>query len=405
MDRLGNLLELIETAPVGLRTLTGSLWHWTHLERSRWAIDEMSRRGGNSISRLTLGGERSGVIRDETLRVWLDFPNRWRLESADRLDIKDGDNRWIGDPHQVIALENDRSNIDQTEVGILVEPGPHVFGGLQFETPVHDEIDGRLCWKSNSSRTGSHGHMPMYLGLRLGGIDHTFWFDAETGIVLRHVGLIDREPCRITELKDVVINQPIPGETFQFIPPLDAVVESQFDRLLHMAETQGVDLTDVDRSNVPAVRKALANRGHPHVGRPEMRLEMRRAKHIPADGPPDDEARARSLIEYAYSHDLETDDTGEVLLNIQGGRGLSEYLRQARQRIAEGDVRFVVDDVKFLRPDEAVVWFSLEIDGNRPGLVVGREGRALLIDGRWVIEHATLVDLLGIAGVAVPPNL
>jgi hypothetical protein len=63
----------------------------------------------------------------------------------------------------------------------------------------------------------------------------------------------------------------------------------------------------------------------------------------------------------------------------------------------------VVDEIKFLRPDEAVVWFSLEFDGNRLGFVNGREGRALLMDGRWVIEHATLVDLLGMAGVVVPP--
>jgi hypothetical protein len=63
----------------------------------------------------------------------------------------------------------------------------------------------------------------------------------------------------------------------------------------------------------------------------------------------------------------------------------------------------IVDDVKFLRPDEAVVWFSLEIDGNRLGFVNGREGRAVMVSGRWMIEHATIVDLVGIAGVEVPP--
>jgi hypothetical protein len=63
----------------------------------------------------------------------------------------------------------------------------------------------------------------------------------------------------------------------------------------------------------------------------------------------------------------------------------------------------VVDDIKFLRDDEAVVWFSVEIDGSRLSFVNGREGRAVLVNGRWMVEHAGLADLLGMAGVEVPP--
>ena len=62
-----------------------------------------------------------------------------------------------------------------------------------------------------------------------------------------------------------------------------------------------------------------------------------------------------------------------------------------------------VDDIKFLRPDEAVVWFSVEVNGERFPMVNGREGRAVKVDGRWLIEHATIADLLGFAGVSVPP--
>jgi hypothetical protein len=225
---------------------------------------------------------------------------------------------------------------------------------------------------------------------------------------MRHVGLIDGEPCSIAELKDVVINQPIPDDTFRFVPSPDAVVDRQVDVLLRMAEMRGVDLTDVDRSDLRAVRAAFGNMGRPHHSPPEARLEMRRAKHVPVDRPPADEAAARSAIEYAYAHYLDADETGEVLVNIQEGRGLPEYLQQAGQRIPgspEGEAKFVVDDIKFLRPDEAVVWFSLEIDGNRLGFVNGREGRAVLVGGRWMIEHATIVDLVGMAGVEIPsPN-
>jgi hypothetical protein len=80
---------------------------------------------------------------------------------------------------------------------------------------------------------------------------------------------------------------------------------------------------------------------------------------------------------------------------------------QARRRVPgnpDGITKFVVDDIKFSRSDEAVVWFSLDIDGNRLGMVNGREGRALLVNDQWMIEHATVVDLLGFAGITAPPS-
>jgi hypothetical protein len=220
------------------------------------------------------------------------------------------------------------------------------------------------------------------------------------------VGLVDGEPCTIAALKDVVINQPIPDGTFRFVPPPDAVVERQIDGILRMAEARGVDLTDVDRSDLGAVRAAIGNMGRPHHPPAEARREVQRAKHVPVGRPPTDEAAARAAIEYAYAHYLDADEAGEVLVNVHGGRGLATYLRQAGERIPgspKGEAKLIVDDVKFLRPDEAVVWFSLEIDGNRLGFVNGREGRAVIVSGKWMIEHATIVDLVGLAGVEVPP--
>jgi hypothetical protein len=66
-------------------------------------------------------------------------------------------------------------------------------------------------------------------------------------------------------------------------------------------------------------------------------------------------------------------------------------------------VAIVVDDIEFLRPDQAVVWYSVELDGSRFAFVDGREGRAVVVGGRWMVERATVVDLLGSAGVLVPP--
>lgn len=402
----GDLFELIDAAPHDLLSLRGSLWNWRHHERLRRAVDEMTRHGGGSVTHLTLAGPPTETT-DEHLRVWLGSTHRWRIESDSRIDLKDGHTRWIGGLSHVTQLDDDASSLDDTELGILLRPGFHLLGLLHFDTPVESDVDGRRCLKVGATADLSRHFPPlMSLGVQLGGIDHEFWFDLDTGITLRHAGLIDGEPCSISEFKDLVINQPIPDEDFAFVPPPDATVERRIDQILRTAEMRGVDLSDVDRTDPVAVQTAIhaTIRGNRPLA--EATLEMRRAKHVPVGDPPEDKAAARASIEYAYTHQNEADATGANLVNVQRGTGLAEPLEQAGRRIPgspSGTPQAVVDDIKFLRPDEAVVWFSIVIDGNRIPFVNGREGRAVLEGDRWLIEHATMVDLIGMAGVQVPP--
>jgi hypothetical protein len=70
--------------------------------------------------------------------------------------------------------------------------------------------------------------------------------------------------------------------------------------------------------------------------------------------PPEDEGAARAAIEHAYSHFEETDDQNVALVNVQGHPAWVAALQQARRRIPgspEGDLRIVVDDIRFLRAD------------------------------------------------------
>lgn len=311
----------------------------------------------------------------------------------------------MGNPAQVTEVDGDTSSLDDCEVGLFLRPGSRLLGGLRFDQPVDDEVAGRPCWKSTATADRTN-RSPMFLGLRLGGTDHTLWFDVETGIVLRHVGMIDNEPCSIEEFKSITINPLVAEATFRFVPLPGMNVVRQIDQLINMAEMRGVDLRDVDRTDPVAVRSAFSNMMRPHQRVPEAQMEMRRAKHIPVGEPPEDEAAARSLIEYAFSHFGDSDEAGTALVNVQGGDGLAKPLDEAKHRIPgspPGDVSMLVDDVKFLRSDEAVVWFSVTVDGNRLGMVNGREGRAVLVNHRWVVERATIVDLVGFAGVVVPP--
>jgi hypothetical protein len=132
-----------------------------------------------------------------------------------------------------------------------------------------------------------------------------------------------------------------------------------------------------------------------------------RARHVvPWGPPPEDEAAAEAAIRAAFRGYSEASVDGSDLVNVQAGEGLVEPLARASRRApgaTPGNVAFAVDALRFVCPDEAVVWFSLEIDSQRSPLVRERQGRAVRVGERWLIERATIAELLSLAGVHVPP--
>lgn len=407
MGLKGDFLELIDEAPSGAHTFQASLRRWKHHERSHRAFRELVRPHlpkGAAVF-VAVGADMHEEISDGHLRVWIDLPNRWRIEGDDRIDVSNGTTHWQGRPDRLTLLDADTPEISMTGLAPLIEPGRHILGMWSFANPVVDEAAGRRCLRADGRSMPLRGRQSQALGL--GGIDHTLWVDAETGIVLRHVGRIDDEPCAIDEFRDVIINELIGANMFRYVPPKSAVVLRQVDHLIRLAERRGVDLSTVDQSDPEAVRRAITEGRH-RVGPPPEKVKtMRRAKHVPVGPPPTDVIEARRQIEYAYSRIDEVGPDASTLVNVQSGEGLAELLAQARQRAPVPTSRAtkpLVDDVLFLRSDEAVVWFGVEIDGNRVGVIDGREGRAVLVDGVWKVEHATVVSLLSLAGVTYPPK-
>jgi len=405
MGRKGDLLELIDGAPGGILALSGSVWSWTHHERSRRATETVTRRLNANVSHATNGSPPSETT-DEHLRVTIGLPDRWRLESETRVDVCDGSTRWIGIPSRVTEMTPSEADLGDTDVGRMVQPGAHLFSVLKFADPVEDRIAGRLCWRVEATTSFSQHLPPIAISmLRIGGVDHTFWFDAGTGIVLRHVGLVDGEPCTITEFKEVVLDPEVSDLDFAFLRTPGAIVVRQVDHMIRLAEIRGISLEGVDLDDTKAVQEAInadMRTGNPA---PQARLAMQKAKHVPVGDPPSDEAAARQAIEYVFSHHDEVDGSGRDLVNVQAGHRLAGPLAEARQRIPGGpgfSTSMVVDDIMFLRSDEAVVWFSIEVDGTRLSAVNGREGRAVKVEDRWVIERATIADLLALARVTLP---
>ena len=84
-------------------------------------------------------------------------------------------------------------------------PAP-VLPSSSSTSPSPGEVEGRPCWVVDARpgcpagrRRGAAATSPLSGGRRAGasssGVDHRFWFDAETGVVLRHQGSVDGETC------------------------------------------------------------------------------------------------------------------------------------------------------------------------------------------------------------------
>lgn len=405
MGEKGDLLGLIDEAPVNLRTFEAALWTWRHHERARQAVDALVRRTGGSVAHLMVGTGPIEETSDTREHIAIQLPNRWRIDGTDRIEVSDGSSRWVGRSGHITHLTADPPDFDATEIGPLLHPGVFLLGRLQFATPIMDQIAGRNSWRVEARPNAMQARgrpIPMILG----GIEQIFWFDVETGIVLRHVGLFEEQPCTIHEFSDLSLNQPIGEEMFRYEPRPGEQVETQADQLLRIAEHRGVDLSEVDRSDPASIQAALSMSMRGQLTTAQM-AQRRRDKHVPVGPPPADEAEARRQIAYAFGHLDEVGADGTSLVNVQSGEKMADLLAQARRRLPNSNptaMKTVVDDVLFLRSDEAVVWFGIDVDGQRFGMVNGREGRAVLVDGRWLVERASIVDLLGFAGVSYPPD-
>jgi outer membrane lipoprotein-sorting protein len=401
----GDLFELIDEAPVNLRTFQATLWTWRHHERARQAVEASVQHTGGSVAHMMVGSGPIEETSDTHEQIAIQLPNRWRIDGTDRIEISDGSSRWVGRSGHITHLTSDQPDIDSTELGPMIHPGAFLFGQLQFAMPGIDQIAGRDTWRVEA-RPNTIRAMGRPIPMTLGGIEQIFWFDAETGIVLRHVGLFEEQPCTIHEFSNLSLNQPLGEEMFQYDPRPGEKVETQADQLLRMADHRGIDLGEVDRKDPKSIQAALSAsmRGQPTT---EQMAQRRRDKHVPVGAPPADQAEARHQIEYAFGHLDEVGADGTTLVNVQSGEKMADLLTQARRRLPNSDptaVKTVVDDVLFLRSDAAVIWFGIEVDGQRFPMVNGREGRAVLLDDRWLVERATVVDLLGFAGVSYPPN-
>lgn len=399
------LVGLVDAAPGELRSIQATIRHWTHPGRSQAAADRLNDRPGLRALRVSLHVGGADMRPSEHLsRVWVELPGRWRYvteasgrQLPDILDVADGTHQWTGTSEELTERAPRAGALGP--LGWMLSPG-HLLGATTFVDLSDDEAGGRPAVRATAHQRAGIDDMAGHMALAMGhhpGLDNRYWFDATYGFVLRHEGSVDGKPSTVTELLDVRVDEPIEPE--QFRPPEAARIRSEWDERLALLQLQGIDTTGIPEGDVAAAEAAVAAAHQP----PD--LAALQARYVPTGPPPADRAAAEAAITAAFGAIGDTGGTGRDLVNVQAGEGLAPLMERAARRLPRAtreNTRWAVDAIRFLDPEQAVVWFTVEAAGE-PTVVRRRAGRAVRVDGRWLIEHATVVDLLELAGVRVPP--
>jgi hypothetical protein len=278
MGRKGDLLALVDGAPGGLRTMEAALTTWSH----RVLVAEVHRRLDAGTRTGAVAAVAPGVVPGAgeppeaveapdateslaTAYVVVSLPDRWRVVGRGHLAVSDGRRSWAGTSTLVTEREAARAAIfDAGAIGACLYPGT-LLRRIDFGEPEVRDIEGRPVWyvEGDPRRPGATPPKPKPVDLRLQrelvGIDHHIWFDAETGIVLRHEGYVDGEPCSTTSLTDLVFGEPVSDADFR--PPPGAVVRSRHELLRDHLASMGIDPDTVDLDDPAQVREALRQGG------------------------------------------------------------------------------------------------------------------------------------------------
>jgi hypothetical protein len=309
MTTRGDLLALVDGAPGRLGTLQGALTTWMHLERAAAAVaradadltdraglpgavsepceaDVVDLRAGlDALSPLDDLADLDGPVEldgppprpghgDDGPEVHLGWyvsvalPDRWRVVGRGQIAVSDGRRSWAGTSTLVTERDSSHAAIhDAGVIGALLYPGG-LLGGLELADPEEDAIEGRRCWvvdavpraeAAGTSLARTAAPLAMRLHRDLVGVEHRLWFDSATGILLRHDGSIDGEPCSVTELTDLVVDADL--AVAEFRPPPGAVVRPRHELLRDHLVDMGIDPDEVDLDDPAEVRAAL--RGGP----------------------------------------------------------------------------------------------------------------------------------------------
>jgi outer membrane lipoprotein-sorting protein len=238
---LGELLVLMVGAHRSFRTLRGSVRIWHHTERSHEAyMRDNARAGGLSMVSISAAGEDSTpppVELEDRARLWLARPDRlreetvstWSGEPVESLLVQVGDTWWSFDPGSGAMTNGGSPNHGHgTRLNRVMLDPAEIVASRELEIDGHAVHAGRAAIRvvSHPSVRDSFLSDPGGVGA---GCEQELLVDAERGILLRLVNLLDGEPFSIVEFLEVAFDEAVADELFVFEPPPGEAVHDTRD--------------------------------------------------------------------------------------------------------------------------------------------------------------------------------
>jgi outer membrane lipoprotein-sorting protein len=228
---LGELLVLMVGAHRSFRTLRASARMWHHAERSHEAFTRDNiRHGGTSMVQIAMSDADSTpppAEMEDTVKVWLARPDRlreeavttWSGEPVESLLVQVGDTWWSFDPGAGAMTNGSSPNHRHgSRLSRAILDPAELVASRDLEIVGHSVHAGRRAVRVLSRPSVRDPFLSDPGGIG-GAWDHELLVDAERGILLRIVSLLDGEPFMIAEFLEIAFDEELPDELFVFEPP------------------------------------------------------------------------------------------------------------------------------------------------------------------------------------------
>lgn len=230
VTELSDLLELLVGADDSFRTVKATIRSWRddvkYGEAFERHAEEQERRSGASGAVLVLvgddGAEEESEPAEEVVRIWLEPPDRVRVELEGRWTqtmVSNGPTTWSYTP-EMGAVREERGARGQAEAPLLLQPAV-LIAGLDFDSPEKTELVGReaLHVRARPRPAGPMLGWHDLHGLAQGADEYDLVVDAERGILLRAAALMDGEEFATSEVTEIAFDEQLEPERFTFTPP------------------------------------------------------------------------------------------------------------------------------------------------------------------------------------------
>lgn len=196
------------------------------------AMERWHRRPQGSTSQIYAIGpavERPRFY-EETTRLWVARPDKVREETEGhhpQYGVSVGQTWWMYNEHQGAITNNGAPNHSAglgQQFDLMLEPA-QLLAHFDFELGSEVEHARRSVLRVHARGRPERDERRFLPPLPVGCEEADFLVDLEHGTLLRLTALFDGEPGVDLEITEIAYNEPIPPETFVFLPPAGETVE------------------------------------------------------------------------------------------------------------------------------------------------------------------------------------